>query len=86
MATGALIALAAATAVGTGVNAYGARKQAKAQERAAEQAAAEQNAIAGRTAQQQEAEAITATEDTQKSALRRTVLTRNASNISKLGD
>lgn len=87
MATGALIALAAATAVGTGVNAYSARKQAKEAERAAEQAAEEQKAIAGRTpGQEQQAEAIAATNDTRKSALRRTVLTRNASNISKLGD
>lgn len=62
------------------------REQAKEAERAAERAAAEQNAIAGRTAQQQQAEAITATNDTQKSALRRTVLTRNASTVSKLGD
>lgn len=62
------------------------REQAKEAERAAEQAAAEQKAIAGRTPQQQQTEAITATEDTQKSALRRTVLTRNASTVSKLGD
>lgn len=86
MSTGALIALAAATAASAGVNAYGARKQAKEAERAAEQAAEEQKAIAGRTPQQQQAEAITATNDTQKSALRRTVLTKNAPTASKLGD
>lgn len=62
------------------------REQAKATERATEEEARAQKAIAGRTPEQQQAEAIAATNDTQKSALRRTILTRSASNVSKLGD